>query len=294
MNWEGIVEFVAVVEQRSFTLAAKKLGISTAKVSRQINLLETRLSSKLLNRTTRVVTPSEVGQQFYHQCRHILDQLEDAERFVSDQQLTPSGKLMITAPVTYGERVIAPVINDFLSDHPRIDVRLNLTNQVLDLVQENYDLAIRLGHLESSSLIARRLGNRTLYTCASPAYFAEHGTPQTVSELNYHHCIAGTSAHWQFKINGRVTTHRISSTRLRCNSGIGIRDAALKDLGIIQLPDYYVAEDIAAGKLQAVLAGQQVDDDGIWAVYPQTRHVSTKVRLLINYLIASLQPAFSG
>ena len=195
MSWEGITEFVAVVEQRSFTLAAKKLGISTAKVSRQVNLIETRLASKLLNRTTRVVTPTDVGQQFYHQCRHILDQLEDAERFVSDQQLAPSGKLMVTAPVTYGERIIAPVINDFLAEHPRIEVRLNLTNQVLDLVQDNYDLAIRLGHLESSSLIARRLGYRTLYTCASPEYFAEHGMPETVTDLNQHQCIAGTSAH---------------------------------------------------------------------------------------------------
>ena len=288
MNWEGITEFVAVVEQRSFTLAAKKLGISTAKVSRQVNLVETRLSSKLLNRTTRVVTPTDVGQQFYHQCRHILDQLEDAERFVSDQQLAPSGKLMVTAPVTYGERIVAPVINDFLAEHPRIEVRLNLTNQILDLVQDNYDLAIRLGHLESSSLIARRLGYRTLYTCASPEYFAENGIPETVADLNQHQCIAGTSAHWQFKVNGRVTTHRISNPRIRCNSGIGIRDAALKHLGIIQLPDYYVAEDIENGTLKTVLPGEQVDDDGIWAVYPQTRHVSTKVRLLIDYLIEHL------
>ena len=112
--------------------------------------------------------------------------------------------------------------------------------------------------------------------------------PETVTDLNQHQCIAGTSAHWQFKVNGRVTTHRISNPRIRCNSGIGIRDAALKHLGIIQLPDYYVAEDIENGTLKTVLPGEQVDDDGIWAVYPQTRHVSTKVRLLIDYLIANL------
>lgn len=290
MNRDGIVEFVAVVEQRSFTLAAKKLRISTAKVSRQVSALETRLSSRLLNRTTRVVTPTELGQQFYHQCRHILDQLDDAERFVSEQQLTPSGKLMLTAPVTYGERIIAPVVNDFLTLHPRIEVSLNLTNQVVDLVQENYDLAIRLGHLESSSLIARRLGSRTLFTCASPEYFEHHGLPQSVADLARHQCIAGTSAHWQFNVNGRVVTYRLPNARLRCNSGVGIRDAARKHLGIIQLPDYYVADDIEAGRLKVILPAQQIDDDGIWAVYPQTRHVSTKVRLLLDYLVTRLSP----
>ncbi|MEG3765377.1 LysR substrate-binding domain-containing protein [Alteromonas sp. 14N.309.X.WAT.G.H12] len=287
MNLEGIVEFVTVTDQRSFTLAGKVLGISTAKVSRKVTMLERRLETKLLNRTTRVVTPTDMGQQFYHQCRHVLDQLNDAERHITAQQLTPSGKLTLTAPVTFGERIIAPLINDFLIANPRIEITLNLSNQVLDLVQENYDLAIRLGDLENSTLRARRLGNRTLYTCASAAYFNEHGTPTSISELKQHQCIAGTSSHWQFKVKGKQTSFRLQP-RLRCNSGIAIRDAARKGLGIVQLPDYYVNEDIEKGRLDVIMQDYQIEDDGIWAVYPQTRHISTKVRLLLDYLIKKL------
>ena len=282
--WEGIVEFVAVIESKSFTLAAQQLGISTAKVSRQVTALEARLSTKLLSRTTRVVTPTELGQQFYHRCRHILDQLDDAHVLLNEQLDTPSGSLTITAPVTYGETVVAPLINDFILLYPRLNVTLNLNNQVLDLVQENYDLAIRLGYLENSSLKARRLGSRTLYTCASPHYLAEHGMPTTVTQLKQHQCIAGTASHWQFNINGRHVSHRVQP-RLKCNSGVAVRDAARKGLGIIQLPDYYVSEDINTGALQAILPHNQVDDDGIWAVYPHTRHVPAKVRLLVDFLV---------
>lgn len=287
MNWDGIFEFVAVIEQKSFTRAAEKLHISTAKVSRQVTALEKRLDSKLLNRTTRIVTPTDIGLQFYHQCRQITELLEDAHRLVSEQQHTPTGHLKLTAPVTYGERVIAPLINDFTLLHPGLRIHLELTNKVLDLVEESYDVGIRLGHLEDSTLRARKLGARRLHTCASPAYLHNAGVPLRIADLKEHQCVAGTSALWQFDVEKNHKTFRLAP-RLRCNSGFAVRDAALKGLGIIQLPDYYVADDIANGRLIPVLSDFDTENDGIWAVYPQTRHIPNKVRLLLDYLVQNL------
>ncbi|MBU3020544.1 LysR substrate-binding domain-containing protein [Aestuariibacter sp. A3R04] len=287
MNWDGIFEFVAVIEQRSFTRAAEKLQISTAKVSRQVTALEKRLDSKLLNRTTRIVTPTDIGLQFYHQCRQITELLDDAQRLVSEQQHTPKGHLKLTAPVTYGERFIAPLLNDFALLYPGLRIQLELTNKVLDLVEESYDMGIRLGHLEDSTLRARKLGSRKLHTCASSAYLDSAGVPQRIDELKKHHCVAGTSSHWQFTVDNNHKTFR-PSPRMRCNSGFAVRDAALKGLGIIQLPDYYVAKDIAEKRLLPVLTEYDTENDGIWAVYPQSRHVPNKVRLLVDYLVKNL------
>ena len=155
--WEGVSEFVAVAEAESFTAAAKRLGISTAQVSRQVSALESRLSTKLLYRTTRKVSVTEAGQTYYQYCRQVLDGLEEAERAMTNLQLIPKGKLRLTAPVTYGEKVIAPLVNDFILRYPELEVQLNLTNQKLDLVGGGYDLAIRLGKLEDSSMMAKRL-----------------------------------------------------------------------------------------------------------------------------------------
>ncbi|MDX1268756.1 MAG: LysR family transcriptional regulator, partial [Oceanisphaera sp.] len=164
--WEGVSEFVAVAEMESFTGAAKRLGISTAQVSRQISALETRLSTKLFYRTTRKVSVTEAGQIYYQHCRQVLDGLEEAERTITNLQLAPRGKLRLTAPVTYGEKTIAPLVNDFVLRYPELEVQMRLTNQKLDLVAEGYDLAVRLGKLEDSSMMARRLASRTQYVCA--------------------------------------------------------------------------------------------------------------------------------
>lgn len=285
--WAGVVEFVAVAETESFTQAAKRLGISTAQVSRQVSALEARLATRLLHRTTRKVAVTEAGQIYFQHCRQVLDSLEEAERTITNLQSAPRGRLRITAPVIYGEKTIAPLVNDFVLRYPELKVQLNLTNQTLDLVAEGYDLAVRMGTLESSSLMARRLASRTQYVCASPLYLASHGTPHTLSELESHNCLQGSQDHWRFLENNEPRSLRIKGN-ITCGSGWALLDAALKGVGIVQLPDYYVQPHLDSGKLIALLTQHQQPDEGIWAVYPHNRHLSPKVRFLLDHLTHGL------
>lgn len=281
-NWEGVSEFVAVAEAGSFTRAARRLGISTAQVSRQVSALEARLSTKLFYRTTRKVSVTEVGQVYYQHCRQVLDGLEEAERAITDLQQAPRGRLRLTAPVTYGETTLAPLVNDFALRYPELQVEMQLTNQKLDLVAEGYDLAIRLGKLDDSSMMARRLGSRTLYVCASPQYLSSHGEPHSLSELGRHNCLPGTLDYWRFQEGGRARNIKVSGS-IRCNSGRALVDAALKGIGIVQLPDYYVEEHLGVGRLVSLLEHYREEDDGIWGVYPHNRHLSPKVSMLLDY-----------
>ncbi|MCK9535525.1 MAG: LysR substrate-binding domain-containing protein [Pseudomonas sp.] len=282
-NWEGIAEFVSVAETHSFTLAAKKLGVSTAHVSRQINALESRLATKLLQRTTRKVSVTEIGTIYYQRCRQLLDDLDDAEHTISNLQNKPTGRLKITAPVTYGEVIIAPLINNFITRYPDLNVQMLLSNQTMDLIAEGYDLAIRQGKLDDSSMMAKRLASRTLYLCATPAYLAEHGEPSQLADLNQHNCLQGSLDHWRFQEKGKTRNIQISGN-LRCNSGRTLVDAALKGLGIVQLPGEYVLAHIHNGQLVALLEQHRTPDEGVWAIYPHNRHLLPKVRMLIDYL----------
>ncbi len=259
------------------------MGISTAQVSRQVSALETRLATKLLYRTTRRVSVTEMGNIYYQRCRQVLDRLEEAERAITDLQSTPTGALKMTAPVTYGENTIAPLVNSFVAHYPQLDVRLHLTNQTLDLVEEGYDLAIRLGKLADSTLMAKRLASRTLYVCASPDYLAAFGLPHSLSELHRHNCLQGTLDYWRFQESGKARNIKVSGN-IRCNSGRALVDAAIKGIGIVQLPDYYVARHIETGKLISLLEHLREPDDGVWALYPHNRHLSPKIRMLLDYL----------
>ncbi|WP_417618675.1 LysR substrate-binding domain-containing protein [Oceanisphaera sp.] len=285
--WEGVSEFVAVAEVESFTQAAKRLGISTAQVSRQISALEGRLSTKLFYRTTRKVSVTEAGQIYYQHCRQVLDGLEEAERTITNLQLAPKGKLKLTAPITFGEKTIAPLVNDFVLRYPELEVQMKLTNQMLDLVADGYDLAVRLGKLEDSSMMAKRLSSRTQYVCASPSYLSTYGVPYTLSELEQHNCLQGNLDYWRFQEQGKARNVRVKGN-IRCDSGWALLDAALKGIGIVQLPDYYVQPALDAGQLVPLLEPYQEPDDGIWAIYPHNRHLSPKVRMLLDFLSESL------
>jgi len=287
MKWQGISEFVYVAETESFTLAAKKLLISTAQVSRQVTALENRLKVKLFYRTTRKVSLTQEGRLFYQDCRAVLDGLELAETTITNLQSAPQGKIKLTASVTYGEQQVLPLINDFLLLYPDIQISAQLSNQKIDLVDEGYDLAIRLGKLHDSTLMAKKLAQRTNYVCASPAYLNKHGTPHTLSELSQHNCLLGTMDYWRFLENGKDKNIRVSG-RVRFNSGYGLVDAALKGVGIVQLPDYYVKEQLDCGHLITLLDHYREPDEGIWAVYPHNRQLSTKIRLLVDYLAKHL------
>lgn len=282
-RWEGIEEFVAVAETNSFTAASKRLGVSTAHVSRHINALEERLGAKLFYRTTRKVTATEVGETYFLHCRQLLDNLDEAERTVTQLQATPRGKLRLTCSVAYGDRFIAPIVNEFVSRYPELSVQMQCTNQVIDLVQEGIDLAIRLGTLDDSSLIARKLAPRTLYVCGSPDYFSRHGQPHVLAELASHNCLLGTLDYWSFSEKGKTRTVKVTGN-WSCNSGPALLDAALRGLGLVQLPDYYVSEHLKNGSLISVLDKVRLPDSAVWAVYPANRHLSPKVRLLVELL----------
>ena len=286
-DWSGVSEFVAVAETESFTAAAKRLGISTAQVSRQVSALEERLSAKLFYRTTRKVSVPEVGGIYYQHCRQVMDGLADAERAITNLQSTPKGKLKITAPITYGERSVAPLVNDFVTQYPELEVQLVLSNQQIDLIDEGFDLAIRLGQLGDSTMIGKRLATRKQYVCAAPEYLSAFGAPHTLSELDRHNCLSGTLDYWRFQEKGKARNIRVKGN-FSCNSGPVLVDAALKGMGIVQLPDYYVQEYINQGQLIELLPNYREPDDAVWALYPQNRHLSPKVRMLVDYLAKEL------
>jgi DNA-binding transcriptional LysR family regulator len=286
-NWEGVSEFVSVAETESFTAAAKKLDTSVAQVSRKVSALEDRLAIKLLNRTTRRVSVTEAGQTYYQHCRQVLDGLEQAERAVSNLQSTPQGKIKVTAPVTYGEQQIAPLLNQFMEIHPQLELHFQLSNQQFDLVEQGFDLAIRLGRLHDSSMMAKRLSSRHIHVCASPDYIERYGEPYTLSELRQHNCLIGAKDYWRFIESGKERSIRIKGS-IHSNSGNALTDAALKGIGIVQLPDYYVQSYLESGQLIDLLSAFQEEREGIWALYPNNRHLSPKVRMLVDFLAEKL------
>lgn len=295
-KWTGVTEFVAVVQSQSFTKAAASLNYSVVQVSRAVAALEERLQVKLLNRTTRRVSLTEAGQTFYSRCEPIIDLLSDAEDAVANLQHKPAGLLTVTAPVAYGETFIAPLLTAFLQAYPQISISLMLTNDLLDLRESNVDVAIRLGHLNDSTLIARRLTDRIVHTCASPAYLAQHGTPAAIKDLREHSCLVGTMDFWRFQVAGKPQTIRLSG-KIRCNSGRVLLEQATQGLGIVQLPDYYVRPLIDDGHLTEVLKAHRMPAEGIWAVVTEHKKMSTKVRIFIDYLrqqLAADAPSLAG
>ena len=287
MQWEGISEFVYVAEGESFTQAAKRLGISTAQVSRQVSALEKRLKVKLLYRTTRKVSLTEEGRIFYQHCRAVLDGLEIAEQAVTNLQSKPQGRIKLTAPVTYGEQQLLPLVNDFMQRYPDIEVNAFLSNQKLDLIEGGYDLAIRIGKLPDSTMMAKKLSHRTNFVCAAPIYLNQYGAPHTLTDLKQHNCLLGTLDYWQFRDAGKEKKIRVTGS-IRYNSGYSLMDAALKGLGMVQLPDYYVQQHLDTGALISLLDHYRETEEEIWAIYPHNHQLSPKIQLLLDHLLTHL------
>lgn len=286
-SWEGLDEFVAVAECGSFSRAAERLRVSSSHVSRQVARLEERLQARLLYRTTRRVSLTEAGQTFFVRCQHLIEERDAACLAVSDLHSAPAGLLRMTAAVAYGERFIVPLVNEFMARHPQLSVEIELTNRMLDLVQEGFDLAIRLGRLSDSSLIATRIAPRAMYLCAAPDYLARYGTPHTLAELARHNCLIGTNDTWMFQQDGHPYPFKPVGN-WRCNSGQAVLDAALRGFGLCQLPDYYVLNPLRRGELVSLLSEHQPPDTAVWAVYPQRRYPLPKVRLLVEALKTGL------
>lgn len=287
-NWEGLDEFVAVAECGQFTAAAERLGLSSSQISRQVARLEERLQTRLFYRSTRKVSLTEAGQTFLQHCQRLQDGREEALRAIGDLAGEPKGLLRMTCAVAYGERFIVPLVNDFMALHPQLRLEIELTNRPLDLLQEGLDLAIRLGRLQDSRLVAARLAPRVMYLCAAPAYLQRYGRPHSLSELPQHNCLIGSSDQWLFQQEGHEQALRVQGN-WRCNSGEAVLDAALRGFGLCQLPDYYVQAHLRSGALVALLEAQQPPNTAVWALYPQQRHLSPKVRQLVEHLKSGLR-----
>lgn len=282
-GWEGIDEFVAVATTNSFSGGAEALGMSTTHMSRTIARLEVRVQAQLFHRTTRTVRLTDTGRIFLEHCQRIILERDEAIALINERG-EPQGELRVTCSTAMGDRFIAPLVQDFAVENPKLSVTLDLTNRVVDLVAEGYDLAIRTGQLADSRLVGTRIASRTLYTCASPAYLDRMGRPRRISDLRDHECLIGTSTTWHFKRgNGAEEIHRPRG-RFRCNSGGSIALAAEKGMGICQLPDFYVQPLIAKGALEAILVDYAPADEPIWAVYPQRRHLLPKISVLVEML----------
>ena len=284
-RWEAIEAFVAVAEHESFSKAASSLEVSKSHISRQITRLENRLDARLFNRTTRKVSPTEPGQRFFSTCREMLNNLDDAERAIVDQQHQARGLLTVSVAGQFAEDYVVPATLDFMKRYPKVSVNLDFSNRLVDLVAEGYDLAIRAGTLQDSSLIARRIAHRQLLICGSPSYFKERGHPRDLHELRQHNCLVGTQTNWRLRGEGGKHLDLRLQGNWRSNNGRALLSAALTGLGLVQLPSYYLQSYIDNGQLVRTLDHCCPTDTGTWAVYPSNRHMSQKVRLYINFLV---------
>ena len=293
-NLSGMAVFAQVVESRSFTKAAQRLGMSKAAVSKQVSRLEERLGARLLNRTTRRLSLTEIGAAFYERCARIVAEAEEAELAVTRLHAAPRGTLRVDAPLSFGLQYLAPILPDFMVQNPELSVDLTFNDRFVDLVEEGYDVAVRIARLPDSSLIARKLSESRSVVCAAPAYWQRRGRPAHPADLAAHDCFAysylATRNEWRFRGPDGPASVRISGS-LTANNGDVLREAALAGLGVVMLPLFMVCDDLRAGRLEPVLRDFQSDPAGIHAVYPHNRHLSAKVRAFIDHLVAALDPA---
>lgn len=285
----GIQAFARVVDVGSFTGAAAALGQTKSSISKQVAKLEDRLGARLLNRTTRRMSPTEIGLAFYERCQRIIAELDDAERSVMDLQETPRGVLRINAPMSFSIRHLAPVISDFMMLYPELQVDLDLNDRVVDVVEEGYDLVIRISRMPDSTLIARKLAPFRRVVCASPEYWDKHGRPQTPNDLRHHNCLMykylSSGNEWSFiGPDGQQTSVRISGT-FSANNGDALLVAARQGLGVLASPLFIACDDLKAGHLEPALTGYADVDSNIYAVYPHNRYLSAKVRLFVDFMV---------
>lgn len=293
----GFTLFAAVVEAGSFTAAAAGLGMTKSAVSKAVSRLEARLGARLLNRTTRRLRLTEAGRSFHERCVRILAEAEEAEQAVSDLQLAPRGTLRINAPVIFGMQYLAALLPDFMVRYPDLAVEVSLNDRYVDLVEEGYDVAVRIGRLADSSLVARRLCESRHVVCAAPGYWERRGRPGRPADLAAHDCLLysylSTGDQWRFEGPDGPVSVRVSGP-LSSNNGDVLRVAALAGRGVVLLPLFSCWRDLAAGRLEAALAEFVCPAGGLHAVYPPDRRPPAKVRAFVDFLVARLGRAPFG
>jgi DNA-binding transcriptional LysR family regulator len=285
----GMAVFAKVVETASFSRAARHFDMSPALVSKHVQVLEDRLGVRLLNRTTRHVSPTDAGLNFYERCVHIISELEEAERAVGDARAAPRGWLRVVAHASFGTHRIAPAIADYLSLYPEVSVELWLDDSDTNLLEKRVDVAIRLGPLSDSSLMARKLCMLEIMLCATPRYVEKSGTPETPSDLAKHNCLIHSFHHtqqaeWSFvDPAGKEETVHISG-RFRADSSDSIMPLVHRHVGITLAPDYVLEDDLNAGRLIRLLPRYKASDIPVHAIYPPTRYLPAKTRTFLDFL----------
>lgn len=282
--------FIKVVNTGSFSAAGRALNLSPTMVTKHINALEHRLSCNLLNRTTRKLSLTETGILFYQKCEKILNDLNYLERSLSDQCLQPNGKLKINAPISLTLRHLPPLLKQFQQDYPDISIELELNDRMVDLVDEGWDLALRIGKMISSSLKARKLTDIEFKLCASPAYIKQYGLPKTMKDLNHHQCLQyslGTFMNrslWKFGKKGEYSMN--VNGLLIANNGEILKDAAINGQGIVYMPKFLVHKEINNKQLQSIeLDVPLLQEAALYVIYAPSDYIPPKIRIMIDYLV---------
>ncbi|QXH49461.1 LysR family transcriptional regulator [Pseudomonas fakonensis] len=284
--YEDMRIFAQVMEAGSFTAAAERLGLSKQFVSRRLMQLEERLGVRLLNRSTRRLDATPLGERYYQNALRLLDEVQLLEQDISGQTQQLRGTLRLSAPLSFAIAHLGCLLTEFLRLHPGVDVEVDLSDRAVDLIGEGYDLALRIGTLEDSSLIARRIAAVERVYCASPAYLALRGTPQTPEQLAGHDCLPyghARQVQWQFSAEGKARSIAVSG-RMRANNGEMLRDAAVAGMGVTYLPTFIVGQALAEGRLVQVLEGWAPPALQLSAVYPQHRQVARPVQVFVEFL----------
>lgn len=288
-RFENMNHFVRVVEAGSISAAAERLDVAKSAVSRRLKALEQHLGVELFHRTTRHMNLTDTGRAFYQQAVRILDDLTEAEDAASQAHRTLQGRLKVALPASFGLMHITPAINEFLALHPNVAFDLDFNDRQVDLIEEGFDLAIRIADLPDSSLIARRIAEISRVICASPDYLEQHGTPANATELSNHHCLTYSlsqdSDNWTFTDGlGNPYTVNVRSS-LCASAGEFLRDAAVQGHGIISIPTFIVYQQIRDGLLVPILRDDELSNINAYAIYPQTRHLSQRVRSFVDFLV---------
>lgn len=283
--------FVAVVDSGSFTAAAEALGVSKSFASRQVSQLEDRLGARLLQRTTRKVSLTDVGRVFHERCARILEDLQEAELAVSQMQTVPRGTLRMSVPMSFGLRYVAPAVGELMARYADLHVDVSFSDHRADLMDEALDVVIRIGKLADSSFIGRKLAPARTFVCASPDYLKARGTPRAPEDLRDHDCLLyayqRTGHAWSLEgPQGEVSVP--VAGRMVANNGDALLEAARRGLGVVYAPDFLAADDLRAGRLSRVLP-EWCSEAAVWAIYPHNRHLSAKVRAFVDLLGAHFE-----
>ncbi len=289
-----------VVEEGSFSAAARALKISPAMVTKHIASLEQQLNTRLLNRTTRRVNATEAGERYYQKCRRILQDLNEAEASISELGGAPSGLLRISAPMDFGLMYLAPAIGCYLARYPEVSIDIDYTDSLVNLLDQRFDLAIRISQLADSSLVAQRIMSSRHVLCAAPAYLERHGEPACPDELSQHNCLtysySTTNSEWTLVKEGRSHSVRFAG-RLNANNGRAMVLAAVQGLGIICKPEFLVRDFLQSGALVPILTEYSLapgNELHVYAVYPHRQYLPAKVRTFIEFLKERLAEQAEG